>query len=115
MDIKIEKRLGKLSNVRLGLGGYQEACIGLSVTIEGDGWGVGDNKTAWDANLIKHTDRCKWSEADRDGEYVVIMRYLSDLLAAAKVNSVEKLNGIPVEAEFDGKLLKGWRVLTEVL
>jgi hypothetical protein len=111
----MEKKLGKLSQVSFGLGGYQDACIGLSVTIEGDGWGTNDNKTAWDSNLIKHSEYCKWSESDRDQKYAEIMRYVSDLLRDAKVYSVEKLKGKPVEATFDGNMLKSWRILTEVL
>jgi hypothetical protein len=43
------------------------------------------------------------------------MRFLSKLLKDAKVRSVDKLKGIPVEAIFDGNVLKEWRVLTEVL
>jgi hypothetical protein len=111
----MKKELGKLSHVSFGLGGYQDACIGLSVTIEGYAWGVSDNKTAWDANLIKHSERCKWSESDRDKQYAEIMRYVSDLLRDAKVDSVEKLKGKPVEATFDDGILKSWRILTEVL
>ena len=41
----IEKKLGKISNVRFGHGGYQDAMIGLSLTFEGQGsWGVSDWK-----------------------------------------------------------------------
>ncbi len=111
----METRLGKLKSVRFGHGGYNNAELGLSVTISGDGWGVSDHKTAWDANLIKHNERCKWTEQDRDKGYCDVMRHLSDLLAAAKVSSVDQLNGIPVEATFDGNTLKGWRILTEVI
>ena len=107
--------MGKLSKVKFGHGGYQESCLGLSVTISGYGWEFNDSKTAWDANLIKHSEYCRWTEQDRSEEYDKIMRYVSDLLAAAKVDSIDKLNGLPVEAEFDGNLLKSWRVLTEVL
>ena len=109
------KRLGKLENVKFGLGGYQEACLGLSVTISGDGWGCNDNKSAWDANQIKHTKHCKWTEEDRSQGYDVVMRFVSDLLKDAKVSSIDKLNGKPVEVQFDGTTLKSWRILTEVL
>lgn len=108
-------KLGKLENVKFGLGGYQDACLGLSVTITGDGWGVGDNKSTWDANLFKHTDYCEWTEEDRSEGYDDIMRYLSDLLSDAKVSSVDELNGKPVEATFEGLNLKSWRILTEVI
>jgi hypothetical protein len=43
------------------------------------------------------------------------MRYVSKLLKDAKVDAVQKLQGIPVEVTFDGNLLKEWRILTEVL
>ena len=111
----MEKKLGKLSGVKFGLCGYQEACLGLSVTISGEGWGVCDNKSAWDANQIKHTKHCKWTEEDRSKGYDDVIRYVSDLLSHAKVRSVGDLNGKPVEAVFDGMTLKSWRILTEVI
>jgi hypothetical protein len=43
------------------------------------------------------------------------MRYISDLLHDAKVDSVEKLKGVPVEILFEGNTLKEWRIFTEVL
>ena len=111
----MEKKLGKLENVRFGLGGYQDACLGLTVTISGDGWGVGDNKSTWDANRIKCSDRCKWTEEDRSKGYDEVMRFVSDLLSNAKVSSISELNGKPVEAVFEGMVLKSWRILTEVI
>ena len=33
----------------------------------------------------------------------------------AKVNSIDKLKGIPVEVTFEDNMLKEWRILTEVL
>lgn len=111
----MEKRLGKIQHVTFGHGGYQDACLGLNVTLGGDGWGVSDGKTAWDANMIKHSDHRKWTEADRDAQYSEIMRYVSDLLRDANVSSVDKLKGIPVEVVFDGNLLKEWRILKEVI
>lgn len=107
--------LGKIEKVSFGLGGYQDACIGLNVTLSGNGWGVGSDRTAWDANKIKRTERCEWTEADRDQQYAEILRYVSDLLAAAKIDSVDQLRGKPIEATFDGMTLKEWRILTEVL
>lgn len=109
------KALGKIKTVTFGHGGYQGCCIGINFELGGEHWGVGAGMTAWDANLIKHTEHCKWTEADRNQEYVDIMRYVSDLLRDAKVSDIAKLQGIPIEATFDGNMLKGWRVLKEVL
>lgn len=111
----MENKLGKLSNVKFGLGGYQGACLGLSVTINCDGCGVNDNKSTWDANLIECSERCKWTEEDRSKGYDEIMRYVSDLLSDAKITSIDQLNGKPVEVTFDGNMLKRWRILTEVI
>jgi hypothetical protein len=111
----MEKRLGKIEDVRFGLGGYQGAMLGLHVTLGADGWGVGDSKANWDAEQIKWTKHTKWSESDRDVWYSEIMWYVSKLLKEAKVDSVDKLKGKPVEVTFEGNTLKEWRILTEVL
>lgn len=111
----MEKRLGKIQNVYFGLGGYQDAMLGLHVTLGDGAWGVIDGRGDWDAELIKHSEYSEWSEEDRDKHYAEILRYVSKLLNDAKVSSVDKLKGIPVEVTFDGNLLKEWRVLTEVL
>lgn len=112
----MRRELGKIEKVSFGICGYQGGCIGLSVTLSGaDGWGVCDSKAAWDANRVKHSENCKWTEEDRSRQYDEIIRYVSDLLNAAKVEDVAGLKGKPVEATFDGMQLKSWRILTEVL
>jgi hypothetical protein len=89
--------------------------IGLHVTLGNGSWGVGDSRANWDAEQIKWSENTKWSEQDRDAGYAEIMRYVSKLLKDAKVDSVDKLKGKPVEVTFDGNQLKEWRILTEVL
>jgi hypothetical protein len=89
--------------------------IGIHVTLGASGWGVGDSRANWDSEQIKWSEHSKWSEEDRDGWYAEIMRYVSKLLKDAKVDSVDKLKGKPVEVTFDGNTLKEWRILTEVL
>jgi hypothetical protein len=111
----MEKKLGKIESVSFGLGGYQGAMIGLHVTLGDGGWGVCDTESAWDAEQIKHTEHTKWTEEDRDKQYSEIMRSVSKLLSQAKVESIDKLKGIPIEASFDGMVLKDWRILKEVL
>jgi hypothetical protein len=111
----MEKKLGKIESVRFGLGGYQDSQLGLSVTLSASGWGVGDFKGNWDAERVKWTKHCNWTEEDRDKGYSETMRFLSKLLKESKVDSVDKLKGVPVEVTFDGNMLKEWRVLTEVL
>lgn len=43
------------------------------------------------------------------------MRYVSGLLKDAKVSSVDRLVGKPIEATFDGQVLESWRILTEAI
>lgn len=111
----MEKRLGKIESVSFGLGGYQGAMLGLHVTLGDGSWGVGDSRANWDAEMIDCTEYSKWSESDRDVWYAEIIRYVSKLLKDAKVDSVDKLKGKPVEVTFYGNTLKEWRILTEVL
>ena len=111
----MEKKLGKIQSVRFGHGGYQDACIGLSVTLGDGSWGVSDFKGTWDPEIIKCTEHTKWTEEDRTNNIGEAVRFISKLLKEAKVDSVDKLKGIPVEATFDGSMLKEWRVLSEVL
>ena len=111
----MEKKLGKIESVRFGHGGYQDACIGLSVTLGGTGWGVGDFKGSWDPEMIKSSEHTQWTEKDRTNNIDETVRFVSKLLSNAKVNSVDRLKGVPVEATFDGNLLKEWRILTEVI
>jgi hypothetical protein len=112
----MEKKLGKIGYIKFGLGGYQDAQLGLSFTLEGkDGWGVCDFRGFWDPHIIECTTHCKWTEENRSSNFVLIMRYISDLLYDAKVDDITKLKGVPIEAIFEGNTLKEWRILTEVL
>jgi hypothetical protein len=111
----MEKKLGKIESVRFGHGGYQDACIGLSVTLGNGSWGVGDFKGAWDPELVTTSEYTKWTEEDRTKSIDESIRFISKLLKEAKVDSVDKLKDIPVEVTFDGMMLKEWRILTEVL
>ena len=111
----MEKKLGKIEEVSFGLGGYQGAMLGLHVTLGDGGWGVGHSKSNWDSEQIKCAEHTQWTESDRDMWFSEIMRYVSKLLKEAKVDSVDKLKGKPVEVTFDGNQLKEWRILTEVL
>lgn len=106
------KELMKITKAEFGFGGYQEAMIGLSLTFETKGSGVGDFKGAWS---IERSPHAKWSENDRQKEIFDAVWLLKETLEKAKVMHVSKLVGIPVEVTFEGLSLKSWRVLEEVL
>lgn len=111
----MEKKLGKISQVYFGLGGYQDCQLGLSLTFEGKNWGCGTFIGNWDSESIKHDPSCKWTEKDRSKWHDNVMRSLSKILKQAKVNSVDQLKNIPVEVTFNDNILKDWRILEEVL
>ena len=109
-----EKKLGKIESVRFGMGGYQDAMFGLSLSFEFSGSGVCDFFGTW-GPTIDCSEHCQWTEDDRDKDHAKTMRRIADLLVEAKVDDVSKLKGKPVEAEFNGNTLKSWRLLTEVI
>lgn len=104
--------LGSIQKITFGWGGYQDVMLGINITLGGKSWGVGDFKGAWG---VEWTDRCKWTEEDRRQELGEACMFLRDLLTKAKVQTLDQLQGIPIEATFDGNTLKSWRVLDEVL
>lgn len=110
------KELGKIQSVHFGIGGYQDAMLGISFTLGGNAWGVGTpHKGSWCPGIVDCSDHCKWTEADRSKSFDEAMRFIGETLRAAQVNDVSKLVGVPVEVEFEGNTLKSWRVLSEVL
>jgi hypothetical protein len=92
-----KKELGKIDSVRFGLGGYQDVMLGIHFTFSFKGAGVCDSMCSWDAEKIECSEHAKWTEKDRDRNYAEIMRFVSKLLDDAKVDSIDKLKGVPVE------------------
>lgn len=110
------KKLGKIISIKFGLVGYQNAQFGLSVTLGNKDWGVTAEKCYWDYNVIKCDEHCKWSDDDREKANDSLIRFISDLLRDAKVDSLAKLQGKPVEVIFNNKnALKEWSILTECI
>ena len=106
------KELMKITDIEFGEGGYQDACIGLSITFQTEGMGASDFKGTWNMEPSPHA---KWTVEDQDAEYAKVVRLISETLKAAKKRYVSELKGVPVEVTFDGNMLKSWRILTEVI
>lgn len=112
----MDKKLGKITSVTFGYGGYNDAMMALNLTFEGDGWG-----TNWSINggfapsIVEWSKYCKWTEEDRNKAQSNMVREIDIILKKAKVISIDLLKNIPVEVEFDGNILKSWRILTEVI
>lgn len=109
-----EKRLAKIRSVKYGFGGYQGAMLGISFDLGGDGWGVSDFWGGWGPD-IECTKSCKWTEESRITNHGEVSMRIGKLLREAKVETVDKLKGTPIEVTFDNDSLRSWRVLKEVL
>ena len=108
----LEVKLGKINKVKFGSGGYDDAMFGVTFNLGGNGWGVGDFWGMWSNPPSPHA---KWTVEDQMKSRAETMTKLIDLMQKAKVNDLNKLQGIPVEVTFEFKSLKSWRILEEVL
>jgi hypothetical protein len=113
----VEKRLAKIDSVKFGIAGYNDVELGLHLTFTGEnnGWAVSWGHKVPDPMRIQWNERSQWTEEERDEELAKLMRFVSKILSEAKVDTVDKLKGIPVEVKFERNSLVGWRVLTEVI
>lgn len=109
----MEKRIGKIQGISFGFGGYDDAMVGVSVTLgsDKDCWGVGDFKGTW----ATRSDGAKWTVADQVKIWGDTVLWVRDILSEAKKKSIEDLKGVPVEVTFEDDTIKSWRVLTEVV
>lgn len=108
-----ETRLGKISHVYCGFGGYQDAQLGYGFVIEGEGWGV---TTPFEGHWrIERTNHAQWTEEDRINALGQAFLKLGNILRDAKKTDVSQLVGTPVEATFENNQLVTWRVLKEIL
>ena len=104
--------LGKIQRASFGYGGYQDAQFGVSFTLGGEFWGVGDFRGGWGMEPSEHA---KWTAEENNKVISEACVWLRDILKAAKKQHIAELIGVPIEATFDGLKLSSWRVLTEVL
>ena len=110
----MHKELGKISNIIFGMGGYQDAQFGVWITFTMSGSGICAGKGVWSDAPSKNAN---WTNEERIRIIGQISLEINEWLKQAKVSSLDKLKGIPVEITFDkefGKMVS-WRILTEVL
>lgn len=105
------KEIGKIKGVCFGMGGYQDAMFGVSFHLGGKPWGVNDFWGTW----ARRPEGAKWTVEDQGKEWLKMCQRVIALLEDAGRHSLDKLEGTPIEATFDGMTLKSWRILTEAL
>lgn len=110
----MKKRIGKIQKAEFGMGGYQDAQFGFSVTLgsDRDSWGVCSFNGYWSD---EPSENAQWSVIDQNEAFAEASRKILSVLSDANVRNVSDLVGIPVEVTFDGGTLEDWRVLTEVI
>lgn len=106
-------RLGKISRVKFGYGGYQESMLGLDLEFSGNNWSCGTFEGFWRPS--GWTEGTRWTKNDLSSSFTRLINSIDSYLTDAKVMSVDKLLNIPVEVTIDGGVLKSWRILKEVL
>jgi hypothetical protein len=108
----MRKELGKIQRFDFGIGGYDDAMFGLSITLVGKGWGVQDFDGTWS----RYPDtNCKWNAQDQIEKWGSMCRRVADLMKQANVKTCSEMVGIPVEVTFSDDRLSSWRILEEVL
>ena len=108
----MEKSIGKITHVNFGFGGYQDVQFGISISISTESGCATTGKWMWTSEPDKYS---KWNVQDQDNAYAKTMRYIIKLMVDAKVSKIEDLKGMPIEATWDGMMLKEVRILTEVI
>lgn len=108
----ITKSIGKIKDIQLGYGGYQDCQVGISVELGSSGWSVRDFRGFWGSDA---DENCSWSERDQDLAWAKTMRLVRDLMRDAGVSNLSGLVGKPVEVTFDSYALKEWRILKEAI
>jgi hypothetical protein len=120
----LEKRRGKILNVKFGFSTTTRDRIGVIVVL-----GDTDAPIVWTSKTCQSrpghlsaidamstvVDAYALYQQCIDCTAEALMSYIADLLEQAGVLLVDGLIGKPVEMTCDGKILKSWRILTEVL
>ena len=108
----MRKELGKITRFEIGIGGYDDAMFGLSITFSFQGSGVQDFIGTW---AHKPDEHHRWTLEDQSKCWADMCREIIETLRKAKVKTISEMIGIPVEVTFDNNRLSSWRILEEVL
>ena len=89
--------------------------LGIWFVLKSDGCSFDTERVVWDFNDVKVTEDTTWTEESREASMADMMRYISDLMFVAKVNSIEDLRDTPITLQIENGMLQDWRILREVL
>lgn len=107
------KEIGVIEKASFGLGGYQDAMLGLTLVFSFKGSGV---VSFTGGGWARSPDSsCSWTIEDRAEQRDKMCDVVLEALKKAKVGEIADLKGKPVEATFEGMCLKSWRILEEAI
>jgi hypothetical protein len=114
--------LGKIQKATFGHGGYQDVMVTFRLQIGGKGWGsckefIGGWGHVSKEELAKPDSNYKWTHEERIKGIGEAAWEVWELMKKAKVDSFDKLEGVPIRAYFEspcGQLVR-IEVLEEVL
>lgn len=120
----LHKVLGKIGSFSLGTEDCEKQETHLLdfhikfITVKFD---IKTSMNLWDKSSEEISEYTKWEKSNTADELSEMMYKISDLLHDAKKTNIDELVNIPIELIFeddntnDTRLLKSWRILTEVL
>lgn len=95
----MSSHLGKITKVKLGKGGYQDAMFGVTFHFEFGGNSIQDFR----------------GDYPNPSTPLNLLRMIMTIMDAAKVTDFNDLVGTPVRIHLKGQSLESWEVLREVL
>lgn len=106
-----DKVLGKIDHVEFGRYPDRPFLFGLQLGFSFQGGSVGDGGKF----TVNISPECRWEKGEREAAITSMIEKIDGILKDAKVNSVSKLLGKPVEVTLENNTFKDFRILTEVL
>jgi hypothetical protein len=108
----IEKNLGRIRGIHFGMGGYDDAMFGLTISLGDDSSFVTDFRGTW---AFSPSESTKWTLEDQTELWGVMCRWIVSLLQDSKKKNLLDLVGTPVEITLENNRLLSWRILKEVI
>lgn len=99
--------LGKITKAVFGFGGYQDVQVVFEIHVGGKSWGScmtfeGGWGHVSKEELTKPESTYKWTHESRVKQIGEAAWSVIELMKAAKVETLDKLVGVPIRATFDG-------------
>jgi hypothetical protein len=110
----LTKELGKISKVKFGSGGRDEAAFGLTLSFSLSGGSSGIS-TFVSGGWKERSEYAQYTQEAYDKGQSDFCKEIIRIMGQAQVDDIYELQGKPVEVTLSGLSLHSWRILEEVL